>query len=237
MAFYCSTMLAMALELARGKPAYGDIASKFFEHYVAIAQAMNTLGGTGLWNEDDGFYYDLALFGRRADADADPVDGRPHPAVRGRDPRRRAPGPAAACSASGSSGSSRTSPSWRRNIACMHPDTTSERRLLAIPTRERLTRVLGYMLDERELLSPFGIRSLSKAHGEHPYRLELDGQAFEVHYTPGESDTGLFGGNSNWRGPVWLPVNYLLDRGAQALPPLLPATRSRSSARPARAGG
>jgi len=209
MAFYCSTMLAMALELARGKPAYGDIASKFFEHYVAIAQAMNTLGGTGLWDEQDGFYYDLALFGRRAV----PMRIRsmvgliPLFAVETLDDEHLVRLP---LFRERMDWFLENKPELAGNIACLNPDTTSERRLLAIPTRERLTRVLRYMLDERELLSPFGIRSLSKAHGEHPYQLQLDGQTFEVHYTPGESDTGLFGGNSNWRGPVWMPVNYLL---------------------------
>jgi len=91
----------------------------------------------------------------------------------------------------------------------------SERALLAIPSRDRLVRVLAYMLDENEFLSPFGIRSLSKYHADHPFVLELDGQRHEVRYTPGESDTHMFGGNSNWRGPIWLPVNYLIIEALQ----------------------
>src|SRR5262249_7813090 len=92
----------------------------------------------------------------------------------------------------------------------VHLDEDRQYRLLAIASRERLERVLGYMLDEREFLSPFGIRSLSRFHLDHPFWLALDGESHEVHYAPGESDSGLFGGNSNWRGPVWFPLNYLL---------------------------
>jgi hypothetical protein len=92
----------------------------------------------------------------------------------------------------------------------MHPDARNEHRLLAIPTRQRLERVLRYLLDEREFLSPHGVRSLSRAHLHHPGVLQLGDERLEVRYTPGENDSGLFGGNSNWRGPVWLPVNYLL---------------------------
>jgi len=99
-------------------------------------------------------------------------------------------------------------PDLARHIAWA--ETGRGRRLLAIPSRERLERVLRYMLDENELLSPHGIRSLSRVHRERPFVLTVDGQEYEVHYTPAESDTGLFGGNSNWRGPVWFPLNYLL---------------------------
>jgi hypothetical protein len=103
-------------------------------------------------------------------------------------------------------------PDVARTIACMHPkgDDGCTHRLLAIPTRERLTRVLRYLLDEREFLSPYGIRSVSAVHREHPYVVEVLGQRREVAYDPGDSNTGLFGGNSNWRGPVWFPLNFLL---------------------------
>src|SRR5262249_46432090 len=99
----------------------------------------------------------------------------------------------------------------RPELACTiscHVDIEGQYRLLAIPGLDRLIRVLGYMLDENEFLSPYGIRSLSRFHRDHPYVLGLDGHSYEVHYAPGESDSGLFGGNSNWRGPVWFPVNY-----------------------------
>ncbi len=97
-----------------------------------------------------------------------------------------------------------------RNITLMHPDESDEHRLLAVPTRERLQRVLRYVLDEGEFLSPHGVRSLSRFHRDHPGSLRLGDEQLQVHYVPGESDSGLFGGNSNWRGPVWFPLNYLL---------------------------
>ncbi|HET7537563.1 MAG TPA: hypothetical protein VFJ90_13980, partial [Candidatus Didemnitutus sp.] len=209
MAFYCGTMLAMALELAEHDRAYEDIASKFFEHFVAIADAMNQLGGTGLWHEEDGFYYDQLL-----------LDGKSFPlrlrslvgviplfAVEFIDDSRldRFPGFA-----------KRTR--WflenRRDLAARISYLTTGgaagRRLLAIPSRDRLERVLRYVFDEREFLSPYGIRSLSRAYSDHPFTLDAAGERHEVRYVPGESDSWLFGGNSNWRGPVWLPMNFLL---------------------------
>ncbi len=210
MAFYCGTMLSIALELAEGDPVYEDIASKFFEHFVAIADAMNRLGGTGLWHEEDGFYYDQLL-----------VDGRTVPlrlrslvgviplfAVEFIEEGRldRLPGFA-----------KRTR--WflenRKDLAAhisyMARDGCDPgRRLLAIPSRERLERVLRYVFDEKEFLSPHGVRSLSKAYGERPFILKMGEVEYQVNYEPGESRTWLFGGNSNWRGPVWLPMNYLL---------------------------
>jgi hypothetical protein len=209
MAFYCSTMLAMALELAREDRAYADIASKFFEHFMGIVRAMNELGGAGLWDEQDGFYYDQAL-----------VDGRPVPlrvcsmvgviplfAVEALDAQQLASLPLF-------EGRLRwfleNRPELARNIALMHPDQSNVHRLLAVPTRERLVRVLRYLLDEREFLSPHGLRSLSKIHRDHPASLRLGGEQLLVRYVPGDSDSGLFGGNSNWRGPVWFPLNYLL---------------------------
>ena len=206
-------------------PAYEDMASKFFEHFVAIADAMNTLGGTGLWDEEDGFYYDQLHVRRPARSRCGPLDGRAHPAVRGRGARgrrhrRSCPGSASACS-------------WflenrqdlARHISYM---AAAERRrgtahrLLAIPSRERLERVLRYMLDENEFLSPYGIRSLSRVHRDQPVRASrATGRSTASTYDPGESTTGLFGGNSNWRGPIWFPVNYLLVEALRALPPLL----------------
>lgn len=209
MAFYCTTMLAIALELAREDPAYVDIAGKFFEHFVAIAHAINRLGGSGLWNEEDGFYYDQALLGGQclplrirslvgliplfAVESLDDADLELIPKFRER-----------------LDWFMRNEPELARNVALLQPDETSTRRLLAIPKREQLVRVLSYMLDENEFLSPYGVRSLSKCHRDRPYVLDLGGERREVRYAPGESDTPTFGGNSNWRGPVWFPNNYLL---------------------------
>ena len=210
MAFYCSTMLAMALELAEGDPEYEDIASKFFEHFVSIADAMNSLGGTGLWHEEDGFYYDQLL-----------IEGKTFPlrlrsavgiiplfAVEFIDESRldRLPGFA-----------KRTR--WflknRKDLSAhisylTHGKSGTGLRLLAIPSKERLQRMLRYVFDEREFLSPHGVRSLSRIYHEQPFVLQAGGQEYRVDYVPGESDSGLFGGNSNWRGPVWFPTNFLL---------------------------
>ncbi len=211
MAFYCEEMLSIALELASEDPAYEDVASKFFEHFVAIVDALNHLGGTGLWNEEDGFYYDRITH----DHAECPVRLRsmvgliPLIAVEVLDEEvlARLPG-------------FRKRMEWflenRRDVA--HQITYMEaeggqatgRRLLAIPSRERLVRVLGYLLDEDEFLSPYGIRSLSKAYESRPFVLRLGAEEYRVRYDPGESTTRMFGGNSNWRGPIWFPVNYLL---------------------------
>jgi Glycosyl hydrolase family 63 C-terminal domain len=211
MAFYCTTMLAIALELAGEDPAYEDVASKFFEHFVAITDAMNSLGGTGLWNEEDGFYYDQV---RTDSGIMIPVKVRslvgliPLLAVTNlrQDVIERLPG-------------FHRRMQWFMNnrqdlyhqISLMETHKNSEHcyRLLAIPTRARLLRVLSRMLDEREFLSPFGLRSLSAVYEEHPYQLRLNGEDFGISYDPGESTSGMFGGNSNWRGPIWFPLNYL----------------------------
>jgi hypothetical protein len=216
MAFYCATMLSMALELARTEPAYEDMASKFFEHFVHIADAMNALGEAGLWDERDGFYYDeIHLADDGVDREI-PLRVRsmvgllPLIAVEVLEQATIDHLPAF-----------KKRMQWflenRRDLAggvtfgAAHHGHV----LLALPSRERLVRVLGYMLDENELLSPFGVRSLSKVHGTAPYTLKLDGHTFSVDYEPGESQTPLFGGNSNWRGPVWMPVNYLLVEALQ----------------------
>jgi hypothetical protein len=211
MAFYCATMLAMALELADHDRAYEDVASKFFEHFVAIADAMNRLGGTGLWDEEDGFYYDQI----RTDGESIPLRIRsmvgliPLFAVEvlEEDELGRLPG-------------FRKRLLWflenRRDLAqqisYLQPDGTEAhgRRLLAIPSRDRLVRVLRYLFDENEFLSPYGVRSLSRVHRERPFVMRVGGQEHRVAYDPAESTTGLFGGNSNWRGPIWFPVNFLL---------------------------
>ncbi len=217
MAFYCSTMLAMALELAAESPEYEDIASKFFEHFVAIVDAMNSLGGTGLWDEEDGFYYDqlhvqgqstklkirsivglIPLFAVEV-LDDDQIDRLPGFKKRMQwflDHRQELAAYISYCQSDSDPQAGDTAPRGRR--------------LLAIPSRERLERVLRYALDEREFLSDYGIRSVSRIHKDHPFVFRSDGQEYRVDYEPGESTTGLFGGNSNWRGPIWMPINFLL---------------------------
>jgi hypothetical protein len=209
MAFYCATMLSIALELACHDPAYEDVASKFFEHFVAITHAMNTLGGSGLWDERDGFYYDQIHSGGgeaeklriRSLVGLIPlcaVEVLPLEVIRklpGFDKRFR----------------------WflanEKDLAS-HVTFAGEgddaAALLAIPSRAQLERVLAYLLDEHEFLAPFGVRSLSAVHRAHPFVFRVGTQEYRVDYTPGESTTGMFGGNSNWRGPIWLPINYLL---------------------------
>jgi hypothetical protein len=211
MAFYCNTMLSMALELASEDPAYEDLASKFFEHFIGIADAMNHLGGSGLWCEDEGFYYDQLH-----------VDGR-HIPLRVRSMVGLMPLIAVEVLDEGKfahlKGFQRrmnwflqNRPDLARNIACMRPreEHGHVKRLLAIPTQERLERVLRYMLDETEFLAPHGLRSVSRAHRDEPYRFDVMGTPYQVDYVPAEGNTGLFGGNSNWRGPIWFPVNFLV---------------------------
>ncbi|HEX8524317.1 MAG TPA: hypothetical protein VF669_18825, partial [Tepidisphaeraceae bacterium] len=209
MAFYCGTMLSMALELAAHNPVYEDVASKFFEHFVAIVDAINTLGGTGLWDDADGFYYDRLTTG----AQCIPIKLRsmvgliPLFAVEVLDEQIISKLP----------GFKKRMDWFLKNRADLgrfisYAECSSEQalRLLAVPSREKLQRMLTYVLDESEFLSPFGIRSLSKFHKDHPFTVQIDGKKLEAHYTAGESDSSLFGGNSNWRGPVWFPLNYLL---------------------------
>jgi hypothetical protein len=211
MAFYCATLLSMALELAQSDIAYEDLASKFFEHFVAIVDAMNQLGGHGLWDEHDGFYYDqLHIDGRQVPLRVRSLVGLiPLCAVEVLDQEQldRVPG-----FTKRMDWFLRNRQDLRRHISCVEhgPEAGGNARLLAIPSRERLERVLRYLLDEHEFLSPHGIRSLSKVHAYRPFVLADGGTEYRVEYAPGESDTGVFGGNSNWRGPVWFPINYLL---------------------------
>jgi hypothetical protein len=210
MAFYASTMLSIALELAQFDSTYEDMASKFFEHFVAIVDAMNSCGGNGLWDDVDGFYYDqLNLHGTSTPLRTRSLVGViPLFAVEVLEDELidRLPG-------------FKKRTQWfldnRRDLARHISYLDSDRahhnhRLLAVPSRARLERVLRYVLDENEFLSPYGVRSLSRVHEEHPFVLVVDGHEHRVAYTPGESDSPLFGGNSNWRGPVWFPLNYLL---------------------------
>jgi Mannosylglycerate hydrolase MGH1-like glycoside hydrolase domain len=211
MAFYCATMLSMALELAKHDKAAEDLASKFFEHFVAIADAMNSVGGSGLWDEQDGFYYDQL----HVDGQVVPLKVRslvglvPLMAVEllEDDVIERLPG-------------FKRRFDWfleNRSDLTAHISYATRggarghgHRLLAIPSRERLAGVLRYLLDENEFLAPGGIRSLSRYHKDHPYVFHTSAGDYRVQYTPAESTTGLFGGNSNWRGPVWFPMNYLI---------------------------
>ena len=215
MAFYCSTMLAMALELAEGDPAYEDIASKFFEHFVSIADAMNNLGGTGLWHEEDGFYYDeLLTQGGSVPLRLRSIVGIiPLFAVEFIEEGRleKLPG-----FAKRTRWFIENRPDLAAHISYMARDGQDPgRRILAIPTKERLVRVLRYVFDEAEFLSPHGIRSVSRAYRDHPFTVGVDGETYRVDYEPGESRTWLFGGNSNWRGPVWFPLNYVLIEALQ----------------------
>jgi hypothetical protein len=215
MAFYALTMLNMALELAqphagRVNTAYEDMASKFFEHFVQIVDAINTLGGRGLWDEADGFYYDQILDDARP---AIPLRIRslvgllPLIAVELLDDRHFAALPGF-----------RKRMDWflthradiGRHVSHEQHGATRGHRLLAIPSRSQLQRLLVYLFDEKEFLSPFGIRSLSRYHEAHPFTLHLSGSDYTVRYVAGESDSHLFGGNSNWRGPVWFPTTYLI---------------------------
>ncbi len=215
MAMYCLTMLKIAFELTPHDRAYEDIASKFFEHFLHIATAVNGMQGGGLWDEQDGFYYDsLKLAGGQefplrvrsivgliplfavATIEQDEIDRMPGF-------KRRM--------------------NWFiqnrsdlcGNIASITRPGKGERRLLSVVGQKKLVRILGKMLDENEFLSPHGIRSLSRFHQDHPCVLPLDGNEHRVDYEPAESTSGLFGGNSNWRGPIWFPVNYLLIESLQ----------------------
>jgi hypothetical protein len=217
MGMYCLNMMAMALELAGQDPVYEDVASKFFEHFVYIARATHDRGGEGvsLWDDADGFFYDVLHL----------PDGRLHPiklrsmvgliplfAVETIEPEilRKLPGFARRMQ-------------WfidNRPEFALHVETTEApgrgtRRLLSIVTREQLPRVLRLLLDEEEFLSDHGVRALSRCHLANPYVLALDGGEHRVAYEPAESSSGLFGGNSNWRGPVWFPVNHLLIESLQ----------------------
>lgn len=213
MAFYCGTMLSIALELAQENPAYEDVASKFFEHFVAIVDATNTLGGTGLWDDEDGFYYDHV----RLEHGISPlrvrslVGAMPLIAVEVLEEEQidRLPG-------------FKKRMDWflehrkdlAQHVSYMSRDRcgTHSHRLLAIPSRARLERVLRRLLDETEFLGPHGVRSVSRFHRDQPFVIRDDstGNEYCVSYDPAESTTNMFGGNSNWRGPVWFPINFLI---------------------------
>jgi hypothetical protein len=217
MGMFSLNMLTIALELAVHNRVYEDIATKFFEHFLYIAEAMNNIGGEGigLWDEEDEFFYDVLHLpsGENVALKVRSMVGLiPLYAVTTIEPALL-----------------NQLPAFKQRLEwfLMHrPQLASlvsrwqepgegERRLLAICRGHRMKRVLKRMLDESEFLSPYGVRALSRFHAEHPYVLEADGARYTVGYQPGESNSGLFGGNSNWRGPVWMPVNYLLIESLQ----------------------
>ena len=208
MAMYALNLLAIALELAAHDPTYEDVATKFFEHFLGIAKALNT---QDLWDEEDGFFHDVL----RVDG-ADPVPLRvrsavgliPLFAVELADPELLELLPDFARRVQ-----------WfqrhRPELCTSMVSDASGRRLLSVLHPDRLRRVLEHLLDEAEFLSPHGVRSLSKHHEANPVSLQLGGEVHTIAYEPGESRTGLFGGNSNWRGPVWFPINYLVIESLQ----------------------
>jgi len=217
MAMYSLNLLAIAMELAREDPAYEDVASKFWEHFVYIAHAINDVSHNGvqMWDEEDGFFYDVL---HTPSGSHFPLRVRslvgliPLFAVETIEPEvvERLPG------------FKRrmewfidNRPDLTQNLACMRTPGRGERRLLSMVNQDRLRSILKFMLDEQEFLSPYGIRSVSRHHLRHPYKLGVNGNEHRVDYEPAESTTGLFGGNSNWRGPVWFPVNYLLIESLQ----------------------
>jgi hypothetical protein len=218
MAMYSLNLLAIAMELAQENPAYEDVASKFWEHFLYIGHAMGHQGkdrNLDLWDDEDGFFYDCLRLddGRRVPLKIRSMVGLiPLFAVETLEPEmlEKLPG-------------FKRRLEWfiehrhdlTDNVACMRSPGVGERRLLSVVTGERLQRVLGYLLDEREFLSPYGVRALSRHHLDNPYVLPINGRDYRVDYEPGESSSGLFGGNSNWRGPIWFPVNYLLVESLQ----------------------
>ncbi len=216
MGMYCLNLLAIALELARTKPAYEDVATKFFEHFIYIANAITNLGSEGhsLWNEDDGFFYDvLHLPNRHVPLKIRSFVGLiPLFAVETLEPdlleklprfRRRM------------DWFMKYRPHLMENLASCDVSGRKGRYLLSLVNRQQLERVLGRMLDPNEFLSDYGLRSLSKYHGANPYTWHVNGKAHTVRYEPAESTSGLFGGNSNWRGPIWFPVNFLMIEAFQ----------------------
>jgi len=217
MAMYCLSLLAIALELAKEEAIYEDIATKFFEHFVYIGAAINHMGGRegGLWDDPEGYYFDalrlpdgrcfriqaytiaglIPLFAIGT-ADRDSMERYRDFGARFRWFRENRP-------------------DLLRGLADMTHRGVEQRIRLALVDSDKLGRILGRALDEAGMLSPHGVRSVSKHHAEHPFVLQLDGQQFVLDYAPGESTSGLFGGNSNWRGPVWFPLNYLLIESLQ----------------------
>jgi hypothetical protein len=214
MALFCQNMIELSVELASHDATYEDLAYKFVEHLLWIASAMNHQGPDGMWDEEDGFYYDIL---RLPDGSAQRLKVR------------SMVGLLPLCATT-------TIEEWQRQkvphvvqgfrerllrmpelMGSVHPVGpehlgVANRAVIALVNQQRLRRILTRMLDENEFLSPYGIRALSRYHLEHPYVFNVHGEEYRVQYLPAESDTGMFGGNSNWRGPIWMPVNTLIIR-------------------------
>jgi hypothetical protein len=217
MALFSQNMMELAVELAAYDPTYEDMVVKFADHFIYIAAAMNRPGQEGMWDEEDGFYYDLL---RLPDGSSQRLKVRSMVGLlplcattvieswqRDRIPRAM----------EAILDRMRRMPELKEAI---HPtgrnhQGVEERGITALVNPDRLRRILAKMLDENEFLSPYGIRSLSKYHEQHPYIFRVGDQEFRVDYLPAESNTGMFGGNSNWRGPVWMPVNAMIIRALQ----------------------
>ena len=209
MAFATLGMLRLSLELASSRPAYQDIATKFYEHFLSIARAMNA-SDHSLWDEEDGFFYDVLHL---PDGSFVPLKVRSlvglisllgveviEPGLLAENPefRRRM------------QWFSRHRPHLAENVAAVDRPGSGERVLMSILDEDKLRSVLRYLLDPAEFLAPRGIRSLSKFHADHPFAVQIGGADFTISYEPGESESVMFGGNSNWRGPIWFPINYLI---------------------------
>ncbi len=217
MALFSQNMVEMAYELANHDPFYENLVVKFVEHFYFIASAMNKPGTDGMWDEEDGFYYDLL---RLPDGSARRLKVRSlvgllplcATSVIEKEHREKVPHAMARLIER-----LRRMPELKESMHPTGPGNygVAERGILSLVNPERLRRILSRMLDENEFLSPYGIRSISKFHKQNPYVLHADGQEYRVDYLPAESNTGMFGGNSNWRGPVWMPVNVLLVRALQ----------------------
>ena len=214
MALFCQNMMEIAAELAGEDSSYGDIVTKFIDHFLWIARAINQIGPEGMWDEEDGFYYDVLRFpdGHSTRLKVRSIVGLlPLCATTVIEPwqRERFPNAMATCTER-----VRRMPELFDSIHPTGPGNrgVGDRGIFALVKPDRLRRILTRMLDEKEFLSPYGIRALSRYHAEHPYTISVQGHEHRVNYLPAESDSGMFGGNSNWRGPVWVPLNALIIR-------------------------
>lgn len=218
MAMYSLNLMRIAIELSLHNPVYEDIATKFFEHFLHIAEAMTNMGGNhgyGLWDEQDEFYYDCLQLptGQKIPLRVRSMVGliplfavetiEPTTLARLPDFNRRL------------MWVMKYRPDLAGLVSRWHEPGLGERRLLSLLRGHRMKRLLARMLDETEFLSDYGVRSLSKEHAQHPFEFYCAGERMTVSYVPGESDSGLFGGNSNWRGPIWMPVNFLIIESLQ----------------------
>lgn len=217
MAFYCIVMMKIAIELSRDRARYEDLATKFFEHFMRISGAMINCGNKGhsLWDPKDGFFYDVISM---------PDDTLIHLKVRSMvgllpllavETTDREFFDAHSLFNARMNWFFERNPEYKDNVASIDIQGSKDKMLFAMLSRERLISVLKYMLDESEFLSEYGIRSLSKYHEQNPYSLNVEGKTYKISYEPGNSQSRLFGGNSNWRGPVWLPLNFLIIESLQ----------------------